>query len=198
MLIHAARVVVVAWLAAHAALVAFGDVTDYGTNFAFMRHSMPTEIMFPDSTIARDLEPGASPRLWAQRSVQMSLRKPTKAYKCGPTRRAQDSRHWGELIRNPVRVRTQSCARISATGSRASRRKTPVPAAWQMPHRTVRAPCCRSSRNMAVVNWDEVAVVLHFVQPVGACEHLVRFDWQRKRVQDSVRKRSVNQSTYLA
>jgi hypothetical protein len=63
MLIHAARVVVVAWLAAHAALVAFGDVTDYGTNFAFMRHSMPTEIMFPDSTIARDLEPGASPRL---------------------------------------------------------------------------------------------------------------------------------------
>ena len=55
MLIHAARVVVVAWLAAHAALVAFGDVTDYGTNFAFMRHSIPTEIMFPDSTIARDL-----------------------------------------------------------------------------------------------------------------------------------------------
>jgi hypothetical protein len=32
MLIHATRVVVVAWLAAHAALVAFGDVTDYGTN----------------------------------------------------------------------------------------------------------------------------------------------------------------------
>ena len=63
MLIHAARVVVVAWLAAHAALVAFGDVTDYGANFACMRHSMPTEIMFPGSTIARDLEPGASPRL---------------------------------------------------------------------------------------------------------------------------------------
>jgi hypothetical protein len=50
---------------------------------------------------------------------------------------------------------------------------------------------------MAVVNWDEVAVVLHFVQPVGACGHLVRFDGQRKRVQDSVRKRSINQSTYL-
>jgi len=63
MLIHAARVVVVAWLSAHAALVAFGDVTDYGTNFAFMRQSIPTEIMFPDSTIARDPQPGASPRL---------------------------------------------------------------------------------------------------------------------------------------
>src|SRR5215469_4889614 len=31
-----------------------------------------------------------------------------------------------------------------------------------------------------------VAVVLHFVQPVGACGHLVRFDGQRKRVQHSV------------
>ena len=42
---------------------------------------------------------------------------------------------------------------------------------------------------MAVVNWDEVAVVLHFVQPVGACGHLVRFDGQRKRVQHSVGKK---------
>ena len=31
-----------------------------------------------------------------------------------------------------------------------------------------------------------VTVVRHFVQPVGACGHLVRFDGQRKRVQHCV------------
>src|SRR5262249_28194835 len=48
---RAAKVGVVSALALHASLVAFGNVTDYGTNFAFVRHVMSMDTIFPDSTI---------------------------------------------------------------------------------------------------------------------------------------------------
>jgi len=49
--IRVAKIIVVAAFALHASLVAFGNVTDYGTNFAFVRHVLSMDSIFPDSTI---------------------------------------------------------------------------------------------------------------------------------------------------
>jgi predicted small integral membrane protein len=46
-----AKIVMVAAIAALAALVAYGNVTDYGTNFAFVQHVMSMDTVFPNSTI---------------------------------------------------------------------------------------------------------------------------------------------------
>jgi len=51
LVLRAAKVGVVAALALHASLVTFGNLTDYGTNFAFVRHVMSMDTIFPDSTI---------------------------------------------------------------------------------------------------------------------------------------------------
>jgi len=48
------RIVKIAMTAAIAllmSLVAFGNVTDYGTNFAFVQHVMSMDSLFPDTTI---------------------------------------------------------------------------------------------------------------------------------------------------
>ena len=49
--VRAAKVVVVAAFALHASLVAFGNVTDYATNFVFVRHVLSMDSIFPDATI---------------------------------------------------------------------------------------------------------------------------------------------------
>ena len=49
--VRAAKIIVVAAFALHASLVAFGNVTDYGTNFTFVRHVLSMDTIFPDSTI---------------------------------------------------------------------------------------------------------------------------------------------------
>jgi predicted small integral membrane protein len=51
LLVRAVKVAVVAAFALHASLVTFGNLTDYGTNFAFVRHVLSMDTIFPDSTI---------------------------------------------------------------------------------------------------------------------------------------------------
>ena len=46
-----AKVLLTAAVALLASLVAFGNVTDYGTNFEFVQHVMRMDTVFPDSTI---------------------------------------------------------------------------------------------------------------------------------------------------
>src|SRR5215210_2786134 len=49
--IRAAKVTMVAAVALFATLVAFGNLTDYGTNFAFVQHVLSMDRIFPSSTI---------------------------------------------------------------------------------------------------------------------------------------------------
>src|SRR5262245_15277743 len=49
--IRATKTIVVAAIALFASLVAFGNITDYGTNFAFVRHVLAMDTVFPSSTI---------------------------------------------------------------------------------------------------------------------------------------------------
>jgi len=51
MAIRAAKAAMVAAIALLASLVAFGNVTDYGTNFAFVQHVLSMDSIFPGSTI---------------------------------------------------------------------------------------------------------------------------------------------------
>ncbi|MBI3436179.1 MAG: DUF2165 domain-containing protein [Proteobacteria bacterium] len=49
--IRAAKIAMVAAIALHATLVAFGNVTDYATNFTFVRHVLSMDTIFKDATI---------------------------------------------------------------------------------------------------------------------------------------------------
>ena len=49
--IRAAKILMVAAVALFASLVAFGNLTDYGTNFAFVQHVLAMDTIFPSSTI---------------------------------------------------------------------------------------------------------------------------------------------------
>jgi predicted small integral membrane protein len=49
--IRAAKTAMVAAVALFATLVAFGNLTDYGTNFAFVQHVLSMDTIFPSSTI---------------------------------------------------------------------------------------------------------------------------------------------------
>ena len=49
--IRAAKIVMVAAIALFASLVAFGNITDYDTNFAFVQHVLSMDTVFPLSTI---------------------------------------------------------------------------------------------------------------------------------------------------
>jgi predicted small integral membrane protein len=46
-----AKIVTVAAIALFATLVTFGNLTDYGTNFAFVRHVLSMDTIFPTSAI---------------------------------------------------------------------------------------------------------------------------------------------------
>ncbi len=50
-LVRLSKVVMVAGLAAYALLVAFGNVTDYGSNFAFIQHVMSMDTTFPGNRL---------------------------------------------------------------------------------------------------------------------------------------------------
>jgi predicted small integral membrane protein len=50
-LIRLSKVVMVAGLAAYALLVAFGNITDYGSNFAFIQHVMSMDTTFPGNKL---------------------------------------------------------------------------------------------------------------------------------------------------
>jgi predicted small integral membrane protein len=50
--IRAAKVTLVAAIALFASLVAFGNLTDYNTNFAFVQHVLSMDTIYPSSTIA--------------------------------------------------------------------------------------------------------------------------------------------------
>ncbi len=51
LMMRLAKIAVVAAVAAFATLVVFGNITDYGTNFAFVRHVLAMDTIFPDSGI---------------------------------------------------------------------------------------------------------------------------------------------------
>ena len=50
-LIRLSKIVMVAGLAAYALLVAFGNITDYGSNFAFIQHVMSMDTTFPGNKL---------------------------------------------------------------------------------------------------------------------------------------------------
>lgn len=51
MIIRLSKVSMVLAIALFATLVAFGNVTDYGSNFAFVKHVLLMDTIFPDATI---------------------------------------------------------------------------------------------------------------------------------------------------
>lgn len=51
MMIRYSKIVLVASIALFATLVAFGNITDYGSNFAFVQHVLLMDTIFPDATI---------------------------------------------------------------------------------------------------------------------------------------------------
>jgi len=51
LIMRLARIAMVAAIAACASLVAFGNITDYGTNFVFVQHVLSMDSVFPNSTI---------------------------------------------------------------------------------------------------------------------------------------------------
>ncbi|MDA8248753.1 MAG: DUF2165 domain-containing protein [Rhodospirillales bacterium] len=56
------KVLMVASLAAFAGVVTFDNVTDYGTNFAFVRHVLSMDTTFPDNALRRRAI--MAPALW--------------------------------------------------------------------------------------------------------------------------------------
>lgn len=51
MVTRIAKTAAVAAIALFSTLVAFGNITDYGTNFAFVQHVMSMDTIFPDAAI---------------------------------------------------------------------------------------------------------------------------------------------------
>lgn len=51
MIIRWSKTLLVAAIALFATLVAFGNITDYGSNFAFVHHVLRMDTIFPDATI---------------------------------------------------------------------------------------------------------------------------------------------------
>ena len=51
LIVRIAKIVLVAAMALHASLVAFGNITDYGTNWQFVQHVLAMDTIFPGSTI---------------------------------------------------------------------------------------------------------------------------------------------------
>jgi predicted small integral membrane protein len=51
MIIRYSKILFVAAIALFASLVAFGNITDYGSNFAFVHHVLLMDTIFPDATI---------------------------------------------------------------------------------------------------------------------------------------------------
>ncbi|QIQ20995.1 DUF2165 family protein [Zophobihabitans entericus] len=51
MILRLSKIAMVMAIAFFASLVAFGNITDYGTNFAFVHHVFEMDTIFPDATI---------------------------------------------------------------------------------------------------------------------------------------------------
>ncbi len=51
MIVRLSKALLVCAIALFASLVAFGNITDYGSNFAFVRHVFMMDTLFPDATI---------------------------------------------------------------------------------------------------------------------------------------------------
>jgi predicted small integral membrane protein len=51
LIMRIAKIAMVAAIAAFATLVAFGNITDYGTNFVFVQHVLSMDSVFPGSSI---------------------------------------------------------------------------------------------------------------------------------------------------
>jgi len=49
--IRLAKILMVAGIALFASLVTFGNLTDYGTNLGFVRHTLSMDTIFPSSNI---------------------------------------------------------------------------------------------------------------------------------------------------
>ena len=51
MIVRTSKAILVAAVALWVSLVAFGNITDYGTNLAFVNHDLSMDTVFPDTTI---------------------------------------------------------------------------------------------------------------------------------------------------
>lgn len=51
LILRLSKTAIVAAMAFYASLVAFGNITDYGTNYAFVEHVMKMDTIFPHATI---------------------------------------------------------------------------------------------------------------------------------------------------
>ncbi|MGV7962075.1 DUF2165 domain-containing protein [Photorhabdus tasmaniensis] len=51
MIIRLSKILMVCAIGLFATLVAFGNITDYGTNFVFVQHVLMMDTIFPDATI---------------------------------------------------------------------------------------------------------------------------------------------------
>lgn len=51
LVIRYSKILLLAAIALFASLVAFGNITDYGSNFAFVQHVLLMDTIFPDATI---------------------------------------------------------------------------------------------------------------------------------------------------
>lgn len=51
-LLRLSKILTVAAVALYASLVAFGNLTDYGSNLAFVQHVLAMDTVFPDTTIS--------------------------------------------------------------------------------------------------------------------------------------------------
>lgn len=49
--IRISKVIIAAAIGLYASLVAFGNITDYGSNFAFVQHVLAMDTIFPEATI---------------------------------------------------------------------------------------------------------------------------------------------------
>jgi predicted small integral membrane protein len=50
-ILRVSKIALITAIALYASLVAFGNITDYGTNFAFVHHVFLMDTVFPDATI---------------------------------------------------------------------------------------------------------------------------------------------------
>ena len=51
LILRLSKIALTAAIALYASLVAFGNITDYGTDFAFVHHVFQMDTVFPDATI---------------------------------------------------------------------------------------------------------------------------------------------------
>ena len=145
----AAKTAMVAAIALFASLVAFGNVTDYSTNFAFVQHVLSMDTIFePRPSVPRDRQPGAA--------------------SCGLYGHHRDrGTNSGAVLDRRLRARAQARAdgrvqpRQDIRGARADARLPAVAGRLHVDRR-------RMVRDVAVEEWNGVPSAFRFVMVIIA------------------------------